>query len=385
MFSSGTTGKPKCIIHGVGGTLLQHLKEHYLHCDVRPDDVVFYFTTTGWMMWNWQVSALGVGASLCLYDGSPFAPNNMILFDYCDTEKFTLFGLGAKYIDALNKQKADPKHTHQLGSIRTITSTGSPLVDEGFKFVYNHIKDDVHLSSICGGTDVISCLMLGYPDKPVYSQQLQGAGLGLALDVYTSEGKPSPIGDKGELVCTKPFPCQPIGFWNDPENEKYKKAYFNRFDNIWHHGDFIERTPEGGFIVHGRSDATLKPSGVRIGTAEIYAQVEHLDDVLESVAIGQKWQDDERVVLFVVLRQNQTLDDDLIMRIKKQIRFGASPHHVPAIIMQVTDIPRTKSNKISEIAVRDVINGQVVANTEALANPQALEQFAALALVLKQA
>ncbi len=377
MFSSGTTGKPKCIVHGIGGTLLQHLKEHILLCDVKPGDRVFYFTTCGWMMWNWLVSGLAAEATLLLYDGSPFAPDGNILFDYADAEKMTLFGTSAKYIDALNKGGLDPKSTHDLSSLKLMTSTGSPLVPEGFDYVYEHIKDDVCLSSIAGGTDIISCFVGGNPIGPVWRGEIQRRCLGMAVEVYDDNGKPV-RGEKGELVCVKPFPCMPIGFWNDPDGSRYRAAYFETYPNIWHHGDFVELTEHEGIIVYGRSDATLNPGGVRIGTAEIYRQVEKLEEVEESIVIGQDWEGDVRVVLFVKLRPGIVLDDDLTARIKTQIRNGCTPRHVPAKVVQVADIPRTKSGKIVELAVRDVVHGRKVKNKEALANPEALDLYKGL-------
>jgi acetoacetyl-CoA synthetase len=375
LFSSGTTGVPKCIVHRAGGVLLQHLKEHALHADTRPGDRVFYFTTLGWMMWNWLVSALGVGATLLLYDGSPFHPGPEVLFDYADAEGMTLFGTSAKYIDAVKKSGLRPIATHRLDVLRGIASTGSPLAAESFAFVYEAIKKDVHLASISGGTDIVSCFVLGDPTRPVHAGEIQGPGLGLAVEVWTDEGRPAAVGAKGELVCTRPFPVMPLMFWNDPGGAKYRAAYFERFDNVWCHGDFAETTPHGGLIIHGRSDATLNPGGVRIGTAEIYAQVEQVPEVLEALAIGQDVEDDVRVVLFVRLRPGTTLDDDLVARIRTRIRTGASPRHVPAKILAVADIPRTKSGKITELAVRDVVHGRAVRNREALANPEALELF----------
>jgi acetoacetyl-CoA synthetase len=377
MFSSGTTGKPKCIVHGIGGTLLQHLKEHILLCDVKRDDRVFYFTTCGWMMWNWLVSALACEATLLLYDGSPFAPDGNILFDYADAEKMTLFGTSAKYIDALNKAGLDPKSTHDLFSLRLITSTGSPLAPEGFDYVYAHIKDDVCLSSIAGGTDIVSCFVGGNPIGPVWRGEIQRRCLGMAVEVYDDSGRPVRE-EKGELVCVKPFPCMPIGFWNDPDGARYRAAYFETYPNIWHHGDFVELTAHNGIVVYGRSDATLNPGGVRIGTAEIYRQVETLPEVEESIVIGQDWEGDVRVVLFVKLRPGKVLDDDLVARIKTQIRTGCTPRHVPAKVVQVADIPRTKSGKIVELAVRDVVHGRPVKNKEALANPEALDLYKGL-------
>ncbi len=374
MFSSGTTGKPKCIVHGIGGTLLQHLKEHKLLCDVKRDDRVFYFTTCGWMMWNWLVSGLACEATLLLYDGSPFAPDGNILFDYADAEKMTLFGTSAKYIDALNKSGLDPKSTHDLSSLRLVTSTGSPLVPEGFDYVYQHIKQDVCLSSIAGGTDIVSCFVGGNPIGPVWRGEIQRRCLGMAVEVYGDSGKPV-RGEKGELVCVKPFPCMPIGFWDDPDGARYRAAYFETYPNIWHHGDFVELTAHNGIVVYGRSDATLNPGGVRIGTAEIYRQVEKLQEVEESIVIGQDWDGDVRVVLFVKLRPGMTLDDELTTRIKTQIRNGCTPRHVPARVVQVADIPRTKSGKIVELAVRDVVHGRAVKNKEALANPEALDLY----------
>ncbi|MGQ0676234.1 MAG: acetoacetate--CoA ligase [Rhodospirillales bacterium] len=375
MFSSGTTGVPKCIVHGAGGTLLQHLKEHRLQSDVKRGDRVFYFTTCGWMMWNWLISALASEAALALYDGSPFHPTGNILFDYADQEGVTLFGTSAKYIDAVKKAGLKPVETHALRTVRTICSTGSPLVPEAFDFVYHAIKKDVHLASISGGTDIISCFVLGDPTGPVHRGEIQARGLGMAVDVFGDDGKPL-RGGKGELVCTRPFPSMPVGFWNDPDGKKYRAAYFSRFKNVWCHGDYIEITGNGGLVIHGRSDAVLNPGGVRIGTAEIYRQVEQLDEVLESIVIGQDWADgDVRVVLFVRLRPGMALDEGLQKKIKDRIRKNTTPRQVPAKIVQVTDIPRTKSGKIVELAVRDVVHGRPVKNKEALANPEALDLF----------
>ncbi|MGE0717800.1 MAG: acetoacetate--CoA ligase [Alphaproteobacteria bacterium] len=374
MYSSGTTGVPKCIVHGAGGTLLQHLKEHRLHSDVKADDRVFYFTTCGWMMWNWLVSALASDATLLLYDGSPFHPDGTVLWDFAAAERATLFGTSAKYIDALAKAGLEPRRTHDLSALRTITSTGSPLVPEGFDYVYRSIKEDVCLSSISGGTDIISCFALGNPIGPVWRGELQVRGLGLAVDVFDDEGRPV-RGEKGELVCTRAFPCMPIYFWNDPDGAKYRAAYFERFPNVWCHGDYVELTEHDGLVIYGRSDAVLNPGGVRIGTAEIYRQVEQLPEVVESLVIGQDWDHDVRVVLFVRLREGMVLDEGLADRIRRRIRANCTPRHVPARILQVGDIPRTKSGKIVELAVRNVVHGRPVKNVEALANPEALDQF----------
>ena len=377
LFSSGTTGVPKCIVHSAGGTLLQQLKEHRFHCGLQAGEKLFYFTTCGWMMWNWLVSGLACGATLCLYDGSPFYPDGNVLFDYAADEKFAIFGTSAKYIDAVRKGGLTPKTTHDLSSLRLMTSTGSPLSPEGFSFVYEGIRDDIQLASISGGTDIVSCFVLGNPLKPVWRGEIQGPGLGLAVDVWDDDGKPV-RGEKGELVCTKAFPSMPVMFWNDPDGAKYRAAYFERFDNIWCHGDFAEWTEHGGLVIHGRSDATLNPGGVRIGTAEIYNQVEQMDEVVEALCIGQDWEDDVRVVLFVRLAPGLSLTEDLDKKIKTRIRTGATPRHVPAKIVQVADIPRTKSGKIVELAVREVVHGRPVKNKEALANPEALGLFANL-------
>jgi acetoacetyl-CoA synthetase len=379
LFSSGTTGMPKCIVHSAGGTLLKHLCEQRLNCDLRQGDRLFYFTTLGWMMWNWLVSGLASGATLMLYDGSPFHPSATALWDYAEAEGITHFGTSAKYIDALKKSGLEPVKTHALTQLRTVLSTGSPLAPESFDYVYAGIKPDLHLASISGGTDICGCFVLGVPTRPVWRGEIQGPGLGMAVDVFDQSGRPAPVHAKGELVCRKPFPSMPIGFWNDADGAKYRAAYFSRFDNTWHHGDFAEWTEHGGIIIHGRSDATLNPGGVRIGTAEIYRQVEQLEAVQESIVIGQDWQGDVRVVLFVVLKPGLTLDETLRERIKKQIRSGASPRHVPAKVVQVADIPRTKSGKITELAVRDVIHGREVKNQEALANPEALRLYRDLA------
>ena len=374
LFSSGTTGIPKCIVHRAGGVLLQHLKEHQLHADIHAGDRLFYFTTCGWMMWNWLASGIGSGATLLLYDGSPFYPDGNALFNFAEAERMTYFGTSAKFIDAVLKAGLTPNSSHDLTALRTISSTGSPLSPEGFAFVYKAIKSNVHLASISGGTDIVSCFVLGVPTEPVWLGEIQGAGLGMAVDVWDDDGKPVRR-EKGELVCSKAFPTMPLQFWNDPDGAKYQAAYFERFDNVWCHGDFAEWTEHGGIIIHGRSDATLNPGGVRIGTAEIYNQVEQMPEITEAICIGQDWDHDVRVVLFVRLADGVILDDALIQQIKSRIRAGTTPRHVPARIIAVADIPRTKSGKITELAVRDVVHGREIKNREALANPQALELF----------
>ncbi len=375
LFSSGTTGVPKCIVHRAGGILLKHLCELKLQSDIRPGDRLFYFSTCGWMMWNWLISGLAAGATLLLYDGSPFYPGPEALFDYAESEGMTQFGTSAKYIDAVRKSGLVPKDRFDLSNLRTMFSTGSPLSPEGFDFVYSGISEDIHLASISGGTDICGCFVAGNPLEPVWRGEIQGPVLGMAVDVWSEDGR-SVRGEKGELLCTRPFPTQPLMFWNDPDGQKYRAAYYERFPGVWHHGDFAEWTEHGGIIIHGRSDATLNPGGVRIGTAEIYAQVEKMPEVLEALAIGQKTPDnDERVVLFVRLAEGVTLTEDLEKEIRTRIRTGASPRHVPAVIAEVADIPRTKSGKIVEIAVRDVVHGREVKNVEALANPEALELF----------
>jgi len=375
MFSSGTTGKPKCIVHGTGGTLLKEVSEHLLHCDNGPDSRVFYFTTCGWMMWNWLVAGLAAGSTLLLYDGSPFYPDGNILFDYADAEKMTMFGTSAKYIDALNKAELKPKDTHDLSSVLSMTSTGSPLVAESFDYVYDAIKGDLHLASISGGTDILGCFVLGNPIAPVYRGEIQCRALGMAVETFDDDGQPI-TGDKGELVCTKAFPSMPVKFWNDPDNARYRAAYFEKYDNIWCHGDFVSIDKEtGGIVIYGRSDATLNPGGVRIGTAEIYRQVETLPEIQESIVIGQDWKDDVRVILFVIMKGDNVLNEDLIKTIKSKIRTGCTPRHVPAKVITVSDIPRTKSGKITELAVRDVVHGREVKNKTALANPEALDLY----------
>ena len=378
LFSSGTTGVPKCIVHSHGGTLLQHLKEHRLHCGLRAGERLFYFTTCGWMMWNWLASGLASEATLILYDGSPLHPTADFLFQMAETERIEIFGTSAKFIDAVKKAGLRPREAHDLRTIRLITSTGSPLAPESFDYVYDAIGSDLHLASISGGTDIVSCFVLGVPTLPVWRGEIQGPGLGLAVDVVDETGARLPLG-KGELVCARAFPSMPIGFWNDPDGAKYRAAYFERFPGIWCHGDFAEWTTHRGMIIHGRSDATLNPGGVRIGTAEIYRQVEQIPEVVEALAIGQDWSSDVRIVLFLRLRAGAELDEALNARIKTAIRQGASPRHVPAKIVAVADIPRTKSGKIVELAVREVVHGRPVKNREALANPEALELYRDLA------
>jgi acetoacetyl-CoA synthetase len=377
MFSSGTTGVPKCITHGAGGTLIQHIKEHVLHTDIKENDRVFYFTTCGWMMWNWLVGALASKATLLLYDGAPFHPDGNVLFDYADAEAMTLFGTSAKFIDAANKAGVAPIKTHRLENLRGMASTGSPLAPESFEYVYREVKKDLHLASISGGTDIISCFALGNPLAPVWPGELQARGLGMRVDVFDDDGN-AIRGEKGELVCTAPFPSMPVSFWNDGDGAKYRAAYFERFPGIWHHGDYVALTEHDGMIIYGRSDAVLNPGGVRIGTAEIYRQVEQMAEVEEAICVGQDWQGDVRVVLFVRLREGLAIDDELVNRIRARIRAECTPRHVPARVIQVADIPRTRSGKITELAVRAVIHGQEVKNQEALANPEALDLYAGL-------
>jgi acetoacetyl-CoA synthetase len=373
LYSSGTTGLPKCIVHRAGGILLKHLVEHRLQCDVRPGDRVLYFTTTGWMMWNWLASALASEATAVVYDGSPAYQRARVLWDLADELDVTLFGTSAKFLDSCRKLGLRPAETHSLAGVRTITSTGSPLSDEGFAYVYEHVKADVHLASISGGTDLCGCLVAGDPTGPVYAGEIQRPGLGMAIEVFDDAGRPLGPGEAGELVCTAPFPSMPLGLWDDPGDERFRATYFERFPGAWHQGDYAEWTEHGGMVIHGRSDATLNPGGVRIGTAEIYRQVETLDDVVESLVIGQEWEGDVRVVLFVVLRDGATLTDDLVAEIRSRIRTGASPRHVPARVLAVPDLPRTRSGKLTELAVRDVVHSRPVKNVEALANPEALE------------
>jgi acetoacetyl-CoA synthetase len=374
VFSSGTTGVPKCIIHSAGGTLLQHLKEHRFHSDIRKDDRVFYFTTCVWMMWNWLVSALASRATLILYDGSPLHPDPLVLWNYAEVEQVSFFGTSAKYLDTLRKAKVEPAKIFPLATLRLIASTGSPLSPENFKYVYRDIKPDVQLSSMSGGTDIVSCFVLGDPTRPIWSGEIAGPGLGMAVDVWDEAGR-SIRGQKGELVCTKPFPSMPLGFWNDPGKRKFKAAYFEKFGTIWNQGDLAEWTAHDGMVLHGRSDATLNPGGVRIGTAEIYNQIDQLDEVLEGVCVGQEFDGDVRVILFLLLRAGAELDADLQRKVRMKIRDGTSPRHVPAKIVQVSDIPRTRSGKVAELAVREVIHGRAIKNVEALANPEALSEY----------
>jgi len=380
MYSSGTTGLPKCMVHGAGGTLLQHLKELVLHTDLRREDRIFYFTTCGWMMWNWLVSSLAVGATVVLYDGAAFAPEHDSLWSMAEEERITVFGTSAKYLAMAEKLGVEPC-SHDVVALRAILSTGSPLAPPSFDYVYRHVKRDVQLSSISGGTDIISCFALGNPAAPVWRGELQCRGLGMAVEVFDDSGR-SVRGEPGELVCTKPFPSMPVAFWNDPDGSKYRDAYFGTYPGVWRHGDWAELTEHDGVIITGRSDATLNPGGVRIGTAEIYRQVEQLPEVIESLVIGQDVVTDGaidvRIVLFVRLAPNESLTDALRTRIRRQIRENASPHHVPKVIVQVADIPRTISGKITELAVRDVVHGRPVKNTDALANPEALELFRGL-------
>lgn len=378
LYSSGTTGKPKCIIHKNGGALLKIISEHQLHSNIKADDRVFFYTTCGWMMWNWLIAALASEATIVLYDGSPTYPKSDSLWDYAEKAKITHFGVSAKYLDAIAKANVKPAQTHNLKSLRCILTTGSPLLPPQFDYVYQHIKKNVHLASISGGTDILGLFVGGDPTKPVHKGEIQTAALGMNIQVFNDNGKPIPPSQCGELVCTRPFPSQPLGLWGDENGQKYHKAYYSRFPNVWWHGDFIEATQNGGYIIHGRSDATLNPGGVRIGTAEIYAQTEALPEIAEAIAIGQKWQGDTRIILFIRLQDNCHLTEELKSLIKHRIRANCSPRHVPAKIIAVPDIPRTRSGKITELAVRDIIHGNEITNANALANPEALAYFANL-------
>ena len=377
LFSSGTTGKPKCITHGSGNVLIEHNKEFMLHCDIRENEKLFYYTTTGWMMWNWLVGGLATGSSIFLYDGAPVYPKIDVLLEYCQNKKINLLGVSAKYIDHLKNEKYESKNL-DLKSVKIITSTGSPLAEESFKYVYDNIKKDVHLASIAGGTDLVGCLVLGNLFSNVHKGEIQGQSLGIDVDVFTDNGRSTKDGEKGELVVKQPFPSMPVKFWGDDDGNRYHKAYFARYKNIWHHGDFIERTENNGFIMRGRSDATLNPGGVRIGTSEIYQQVEDIDFITEGLVVGQEFNDDVRIILFVTTKDNQKLDEEKIKLIKSKIRKNCSPKHVPAMIIEAPEIPRTKSGKIVELAVRQVINGEKINNKEAIANPESLEFYANL-------
>ena len=374
LYSSGTTNKPKCICHRAGGVLLQHIKELHLHCDINPNDKIFYFTTCGWMMWNWLVSSLALKASIILFDGFPMYKKDDLLVEIANAENITLFGISAKYIDALRKSRITTINKFNLSNLKTICSTGSPLSKDGFNYVYQNIKKDVHLASISGGTDIVSCFVLGNLYQPVISGEIQNKGLGMDVDIFDEKGN-SIKNKKGELVCKKPFPSMPLKFWNDKGNKKYKEAYFAKYENIWHHGDYAEIKKSGGYVIYGRSDTTLNPGGVRLGTAEIYSVVEKFKEIKESLVVGQSWDNDIRIILFVVMDNDYILNHDLIDRVKNQIRFKASPRHVPSKVISISDIPRTKNGKIVELAVKNTIEGNEIKNIQALANPEILKEY----------